>query len=164
MKKGFSLIESVLYLAMLPTVVVILSLFVGSLRDSTLKQRVIDETEQQADQAVWQISQLIRNSDAINSPSQGQTAASLSLASFEASQNPTLIDLAAGAIRLKKGAEEAVALTSPLTTASNLSVINLSSNNTPGLIQLSFNLSYNTNNSSSTYQFSRPVSLTASLR
>ena len=78
------------------------------------------------------ITQTARNAEAITSPAIGASASSLTLDVITGASDPTIIDLASGAIRIKEGVGSPISLTNARVTASALNFQNLSRTGTPG--------------------------------
>ena len=111
-----------------------------------------------------QITQALRNSDAINSPTLGTSARALSLNSIVAGNNPTMFDIASGVIRITEGAGAAVPLTNSRITISALQFTNLSRANTPDTIQITFTMSAVNTSGRSEYAYQKTFTGSATLR
>lgn len=124
--KGFTLIETLLYVA-------IFAIFVGGMivfafAMLTAAQRA-DETIEVADNArfaMQKIQRAIQVATAVNSPAVGASANSLSLSTATASWNPFIIDVADGSLRFKAGSATAVLITNSFVTVSSVSFFNYS--------------------------------------
>lgn len=142
-QKGFTLIELLLYVLISSSLLLSISIFLFSITNTRFKNRVMAEVEGQGVQVMEIISQNIRNASLINSPSASASSSSLSLNTYTPALNPTLFSLASGVIEMKEGALADVPLTNNQVIASNLSFHNLSYASTPGIIRISFTLSFN---------------------
>src|SRR3989338_5710404 len=99
-KSGFTLIELLLYVAISSVMLLITSLFLQTLLQSRIKNQTIAEVEQQGLHIMQLITQTVRNAEAITAPAPSASAASLTLDVIPAANDPTVFDLADGAIRI----------------------------------------------------------------
>ena len=141
--RGFTLIELILYIALLSALLLALSGFYGLVLRGRAKAQSIAEVEQSGSQIVQIITQTVRNSTAINSPGIGTSASSLSVNVVNVSQSPTVFDLATGIVRIKEGTAATVDLSNSRVVVSNLTFSNLSRASTHGIISFSFTISRN---------------------
>ena len=138
--RGFTLIELILYIAIVTLVMSALIPFAWSVIEggtkSTTDQEVYSNARFLSEKIKWEI----RNAKGINSVSVN----SISLQNFNASKDPTIIDLSAGKMRIKYGTAIAVELNSTDTTVSNLTFTNNTSvDNKTKNIQFNFTLGSN---------------------
>lgn len=161
---GFTLIELLLYVSIIGAAVLSIAGFLSLLMQSRVKNQTISEVEQQGIQVMQIITQTGRNAEAINSPSQGASASSLSLDVVTVANDPTVFDLSSGAIRIKEGVSSAVPLTNSRVTASDLTFQNLSRTGTPGTIRIQFTLTHVNPSVRNEYDFSKTFYETATLR
>lgn len=141
--QGFTLIELLLYVSIVGVIIASVSVFLFITLQSRVKNQAIVEVEQQGAQMMQRITHEIRNAEIIISPSPGQSSANLSLNTG----NFNIADFAF-----------------PEITASNLIFRNLSKNDTPGIIQVQFILSYNNPENRQEYDYSKTFYGSASLR
>jgi len=163
-QKSFTLIELLLYVSIIWTVILSMAGFLFLLMQSRVKNQTIAEIEQQGIQVVQIITQVGRNAEAINSPSQGTSASSLSFDVVAAANDPTVFDLSTGTIRITEGTGSPVSLTNSRITASDLTFQNLSHPSTPGTIRIQFTLTYNNPSGRNEYNYNKTFYGTASLR
>ena len=163
-QSGFTLIEAVIYMALLATLLLALSGFYGLVLNSRVKAQTISEVEQQGTQIVQVISQSIRNATAINSPTIGSNAASLSIAVVSAPQSPTIFDLSAGALHIKEGASAPVDLSNNRVLISNLVFYNLSRASTEGIISFQFTVTRVNNSGRNELDYTKTFYASAALR
>lgn len=162
--KGFTLIELLLYTGITALMLLTISLFLALLMNSRIKSRTVAEVELQGSQIMQLINQTIRNATAINSPSQGTSAAQISISATDASKNPTIFSINGDSIYIQEGANPAILLTSGDITISNLSFYNMSKINTPGIIRTQFTLSYSNASNRNEYSHSKTFYGSASLK
>jgi len=141
-ENGFSLIELLLYISLSGIILLSILTFMASLLDARVKNQAIAEVDQSGTAIMQLITQTIRNATAINSPSSGTSASTLSLNTAVPANNPTVFDLSGGAIRITEGAGSPVNISSSRVVVSNLNFQNLSQPSAPGNIRLSFTLTH----------------------
>ena len=163
-RSGMTMIEIILYLALVSIFVVSLTYFWSLLMQSQIKNRVVTEVHNQANLLAGQITQTIRNASSINSPLAGNSAASLSLAMSSAPLSPTIFSLSSGSVQVQEGASAAVALTSNRVVVTALNFQNLSRSDTRGNIRFSFTIKYNNPGSNNMFDYQQTYYGAASLR
>jgi Tfp pilus assembly protein PilW len=163
-QNGFTLIELLLYVVIASTLLVILSTFLSLLLGAQVKGQAITEVDGQGTSAIQVITQAIRNADGATSPATSTSATSLTLVVATSSLSPTIFDIASGTLRMKEGANAAIALTSSKVIASALSFANLSRTGTPSAIRVQFTLSYANPTGRSEYSVVKTFYASASLR
>lgn len=162
--KGFTLIELLLYMAIASIILLALSFIFSILLDSRVKNQTIAEVEQQGLQAMQIMTQTIRNAEAINFPSIGTTASSLSLDIITTANDPTVFDISSGVLRMTEGMGSATSLTNARVVVSGLSFYNLSRAGTPGTIRIQFTLTHLNPEGKSEYMFAKTFTGSATLR
>src|SRR3989338_4913053 len=163
-KSGFTLIELLLYVAVSSAILLTASLFLQILLESRVKNQTIAEVEQQGLQVMQLITQTARNAEVITAPAPSASAASLTLDVITAANDPTVFDLADGAIRIKEGEDPMIPLTNSRVTASAITFQNLSRANTPGIIRIQFTLTYVNPEGRNEYNFTKTFTGSAALR
>lgn len=137
---AFTLIELLIYLAIVTVVVGALVVFAWNIIGAGAKSATEQEVFSAALYVSERIKAEIRDASGINSV----TATSISLANSNAAKNPTIIDLSAGKIRVKYGAAAAVTINSTDTNVSSLVFTNYTSgDNKTKDIQFTFTLQSN---------------------
>lgn len=155
--RGFTLVELLLYVGIIGAVVLSMAGFLSLLMQSRVKNQTISEIEQQGIQVMQIITQTVRNAGNINSPTQGQTADSLSIDS-------TVFDLSTGTIRIAEGTSSPIFLTNSRVTASGLTFQNLSRTMTPGTIRIQFTLTHINPEGRQEYNYNKTFYGSATLR
>jgi type II secretory pathway pseudopilin PulG len=89
-EKGYTLIELLLYAALLGILLAATTTYFGVVLESRVKNQSITEVDQQGMAAMEYITQTIRNADSITSPAAGATAASLTLVVPTGALSPTI--------------------------------------------------------------------------
>lgn len=152
-KRGFTLIEMLLYVAIFTIFVGSLFSFLTMMTSSRLNNQYLLEVNNQGNQAIRVITQTIRNANSINSPGISGSASSLSLETVNSATNPTVFSSSGGVLYITEGSGSPIALTNDKVSISNLLFLNLSKVNTPGSIQVRFTLSTNSNSVIKTIDF-----------
>lgn len=119
-KGGFTFIELLLYMAIVTIVLSSLVPFAWNIIGAAAKSNTEEEVFSQSRYISERIKYEIRNASGINSVS----ATSISLANSVAAQNPTVIDLSGGNVRIKQGAGATTNLNSPDVAISSLTFTN----------------------------------------
>ncbi|MEA3357729.1 MAG: prepilin-type N-terminal cleavage/methylation domain-containing protein [Patescibacteria group bacterium] len=141
-EKGFTLVEMMLYIAIATVILGSVSALLLMLFSTRVKNETILEVEYQGAQVMELITQTIRNAESVNTPTQGTSETSISLETLDAGTNPTIFDAFENRVRIKKGADPQIFITSDQVTITNLSFHNLSHTDTPGIIRVQFTLSH----------------------
>ena len=162
--RGFTMIEMVLYIALVSIIVVFSSLFIHALLQSKTKSRAIVEVEEQGVQMLNIVTQSIRNSQAINSPSAGEGSSVLSVEVDEPEKNPTVFEFSQNALWMKEGDGENIPLSGQQVLVTEASFWNLSRENTPGIIRIQFILSSASGDANQEYKYSQTFYASAALR
>jgi len=161
---GFTLIELLLYISVVGTLLTSVSIFFGTTLDARVKGQSISEVEQQGAIVMDYILQTIRNADSITAPGTGLTANSLTLVVPTGALSPTIFDLSGTTLQVKEGAGAAVALTNSKVQVNNLTFKNLSRGSTPGVLQVSLQMSRVNPSGRNEYSYQKTFTSTAALR
>ncbi|MEK9173256.1 MAG: hypothetical protein AAB594_01630 [Patescibacteria group bacterium] len=161
---GFTLVEIILYVSIASVMLTLISIFIAATLESRVKSQTIAEVEQGGAQAIDIITQTIRNSVSINSPTTSTTGGALSLGVIDPLKNPTIFDLNAGSLRITEGAGSPVEITNPKISTTGLTFSNLSKINTPGSIRIEFTVSHINPSGRNEFGFSKNYTASASLR
>jgi type II secretory pathway pseudopilin PulG len=167
---GFTLVEVLLYVAIIGIVFFSVSIFISLTVESRIKSQVIAEVEQVGTQTMLLIEQTIRNSVGVSAPTNGSqlfctSENPCSLLMSDVLKNPTLFTTWFPVIWMKEGNNGYQHLTGDKIRVSNFSFYNLSKTGTPGIIRIQFTLSYNTEVTGRfEYNYSKTFYGSASLR
>jgi Tfp pilus assembly protein FimT len=162
--KGFSIVELVVYVSLASIMLLAIASFSKIILEARTRNRVISEVEQQGTQVAQTISQSIRNSEGIISPTAGGSSDNLNLNVVNTSQDPTVFSLDSGVINIQEGSGNQVNLTNGHVVVQDLVFQNLSRPNTPGVVKFSFILEYNNQSNKPEYNYSKTFYSSASLR
>jgi type II secretory pathway pseudopilin PulG len=163
-RQGFTLIELLLYVSIVGMMILSVSALLPLLMQSRVKNQTISEVAQQGTQAMQIITQTIRNSTVINSPTIGASASSLSVDTITAGNNPTVFDLSSGVLRIKEGTDSAVSLTNSRVVVSSLTFQNLSRTGTNGTIRIQYVLTHVNPSGRQEYDFNKTFYGSATIR
>jgi len=164
MKKGFTLIELILYIGILTIILASLIPFAWNIIISSEKSNVIQEVSSNARLAGELIKQEIRSSIDINSASSNFGVNLASNPSYKLSlvknspDNPTIIRVNGGKIYIKKGLSDEVAITSKDVLVTDLVFTNYSSVDSKTK-NIGFNISLKSNYSSQNQQYQSNINL-----
>ncbi len=159
-KKGFTLLEILLYIAILSTIILLISTFLTTMVSARIKMETVSEVNFQGFQIIKVISQKVKNTEEVLSPEKGMSSTSLIL--NDGIKN-TSIAIADDVIYIQEEGGIAINLTSNNVLASNLSFQNLGGEFSPDSVRMSFKLERINNTGRSEYYFQRDFQSTVSL-
>lgn len=163
-QEGFTLIELILYVAIISFILLSITSLIVMLFQVRVKNQTVVEVNQQGAQIVHLISQTIRSSEGITAPVAGATASSATFDVITVADDPTIFDISSGAIRITEGAGSATPLSNSRVTASGLSFQNISRINTPGIIKFEFTLTHVNPENRNEYDYAKTFYATAAVR
>ncbi len=162
-KKGFTLVEMLLYVTISSALLLSMTVFFGALISVNIKNQNMNDVNEQGILVMELMTQTIRNARAVSSFPFGASSTTLALTVKSSSSSPTIFDLATGTLRLKEGTETHVPLTNSKVTASSLLFLNSSASSTDGgSIEVSFILTYVSTSTAQEYVYSKSFKRTAS--
>jgi len=154
-QSGYTLIELLLYVAIVGAVLTSVTFFFGITLDARVKNQSILEVNEQGTAVMDAITQTIRNGNSITAPTIGTSGASLTLVVPTGTLSPTIFNLSSGAVQIKEGAAALVPVTSSKVVVSSLTFKNLSRASTPGTVQVSFVISRLNPNNKNEYDYQK---------
>ena len=163
-QKGYTLIELILYITVLGSLLMGISLFFVTATSARVKNQTIAEVDRQGTTALEYVTQTIRNASSITSPAAGGTGSSLTLVVPTSSLSPTIFSVSSGVLQVQEGASAAVGLTNSKVTISSLTFKNLSRSGTPGVVQVSFIVTRVNAGNRNEYDYQKTFTATAALR
>ena len=159
--RGFTLIELMLYLAIIVIILSALIPFAWNIVSGSAKSNVAQQTNSEARFIAERIKYEIRNSTGINLVS----PAWLSLATSNPATNPTVIDYSSSTIRIKQGTGAQTNLNSSATKVSSFIFTNYTSgDNATKNIGFNFALNANYASTRSEYQYTTTIESAAEVR
>ena len=143
--KGLSLIEVILYTALIGVLLPIITYFLFFILRIMNTSVIISSVNSQASETINFINQIIRNADKITFPLLGESSSSLSLIIFKTGNvtSSITINLDSGKIKLKEG-ENTNYLTNSGVAVSGLLFSNVSRGGTAGSIKIQFTIATST--------------------
>ena len=164
-KKGFTLVEMILYVSICSILLLTISTFLSFLLGARIRSQAITEVNQQGFRAMNLMTLTIRNGRSIENPSLGGTTGSLSMTTKDTLLNPTMFDVASGTLRITEGSGRPIPLTNSRVVMSNVSFQNLSaSSSADRIIRISFTLNYGNSSGKDEYSFAKTFVESATMR
>ena len=139
-QKGFTLIELILYITIAATVIGGASVFLTLFLQLRVKNEIIADVTEQGAHIVSVINRTIRNAEAITTPTQGTSNASLTVDVVSAGSDPTVFQIASSALTITQGVGSAVTLTNSNIEAAGLTFYNSAATTSADSIDYSFTL------------------------
>jgi len=163
---GFTLIEFLLYSIIVTFIVGALVLAGINVMEGGGSINVSEEVNHNGKMAMNRIMSYVRIAEGINSPEQGTSTSSLSLAMPDTSLYPTVVFAVneGGELTIKRGDDDAVAITAETVSVSNLNFINLSYPETSGTVKVEMTVDYASPGGRSEYEFTRNFYTTENIR
>lgn len=161
-KKAFTLIETLIYIALIALVVTTFVNFGLAISQRGSKGYVIAEVNSNGLQAMEIISNKIKTADSVVAPTKGNSGTSLRL-DMPSTPDDIIFQVSGGALQLTQGANPIVNLTSTRVTVSNFTAVNNARNTADDNITISFTVAYK-NPSSVEFTASQNFTTTVSRR
>lgn len=165
--KGFTLIETLIYIALISGAIVSFITFVISISNSRNKVYVKQEVQANARIALNLITQTIKSANDVNVASStfAIDPGVLSLSMDDAGENPTIINLNEddGVLQIKKGSDPVIAVSSDEVKITNLVFTNLTGDNEKENIRIEITTEYR-NDESVFFQYSTDIQTAVNLR
>lgn len=166
--KGFTFIETIIYIAIIGTVVASFVAFSMSISNSRNKTYVVSEVQANARIAMDLITQKIRMSSGVNIASStfDTDPGVLSLSMTSSTLDPTIIDLTLdnGLLQIKEGANDAVSLVSNNIKITNLVFKNFTVSSTRENIGIEMTVEYNSNSDDVNFNYLQSLQTNVNLR
>ena len=118
---GFSLIETIIYAALISIIIGMVLLVVFQIVESQDRARAKTEVEEETNFLISKIKWALSGIDIINIPASGASGSTLSVNKFNFSQNPVVIDTASGSLRMAFGTGTQTVLNSGSISIANIS-------------------------------------------
>lgn len=162
-KTGFTLIEFIIYIAIISFILVLTTGFLWDVIQGDIKETSYQEVQQNGRFVLTKIIQETKKATSINYPLPGASADSLSLAMADPNLNPTLFDINQGKLRIIQGNSPSYELTTDRVIIENLQFTNLSYPGTPGTIRVEITINHLNPEGRAEYQASIDLKSTVSL-
>ncbi len=161
--KGFTLIELIIYSAILIVVLSVFLNFIWEIVYGNVKTQAIREVQQNGRFAMEKIMRTIQESTLINIPVSGESADSLSLEIENKKLNPVIFDVVDKILRITQEKEDLYSLTNNRVRVDSLQFTNLSYAQTPGTIRIEMTISHQNEGNRREYDVSQDFVSTISL-
>jgi competence protein ComGC len=161
-EKAFTLVEILVYLAIVSSILVFTIGFVWDVIFGDIKGNSLREVRQNGEFALIKITQEVKKAKKINFPSIGSSGDYLSLEMANLNLNPTIFNVSGGKLRITQGTGLPIELTTGEINA-NILFRNLSYANTPGAVRAEITISRLNPGNRMEYQASLDFKTTISL-
>ncbi len=161
---GYTLIELLLYVAIVGVLLTATVGFFGLVADARVKNQTISEVNDQGTFAMDYLTQTIRNATSITAPALGASSSSLTLVVPTANLSPTIFNVLGATLQVQEGSGTAVALTNSKIQVTNFTVKNLSRSGTSGIVQISFTLNRVNTAGRNEYDYTQTFTTSAAIR
>lgn len=164
-QRGFTLIETIIYVAIIGGVLVALTSFILSISGSRNKSYAEQEINANARMAFSVLTHKIKSASAINVASStfGAHPGVLSLAMTSSTLNPTVFALSGGRLSIAEGVSAPQFITDQRITITNLVFTNLSGDGSRGNVGIELNFAY-ASSTGADYNFTSSLQTAVSLR
>jgi len=166
--KGFTLVEVLIYLAIIGITIASFVAFSMQISDSKIKNYVVEEVQANARVALDIMSQKIKSANGVNTvlSTFDVDPGELSLSMADGSKNPTVFDLDQndGILQITQGTDDPVSLTSDEVKITNLVFTNVSSGGTYENIRIEMTVEFNNAGTDIEYDYSQTYQTTINLR
>ncbi|MBU1132013.1 prepilin-type N-terminal cleavage/methylation domain-containing protein [Patescibacteria group bacterium] len=167
-EKGFTLIETIIYIAIISIAMVSFISFSLSVSEARNKTYTVEEVQSNARVSLQFITQRIMAAAAVNvgASTFGTDPGVLSLAMADAAKNPTIISLNNddGTLQIKEGLSAAIPITSDRIKVTNLVFTNLTSASYRENIRVQFTSAYKNTNPDVEFNYAQSWQTAVSLR
>lgn len=152
--RGFTLIEFIIYLALVAAIVGVAAAFSWQVIEVNAKAQAQREVQQNGRFVMEKVSRIIESASGINSPVAGSGSSSFSLKMSDSTLDPTLVRLNSETIQLKRGNNDWIDLTNQRIRVTDFQVRNLSYENTPGILEIKLSLANMNSSNKKSYEAS----------
>jgi prepilin-type N-terminal cleavage/methylation domain-containing protein len=164
-QRGYTLIELLLYVAMIGILLSAVTAFFGMAADARIKSQSINEVNQQGTFAMDYMVQTIRNATSITAPATGTSSTNgLTVVVPTGSLSPTVFSLSSGVLQVKEGAGALVPLTSNDVQVTSLTVTNLTRSGTSGILQIAFTIARVNTSGRNEYDYQKTFTTSVAVR
>ncbi|HSX07439.1 MAG TPA: type II secretion system protein [Candidatus Saccharimonadales bacterium] len=154
-QRGYTLLELLLYMAIISILLAATTAFLGVTVDARVKNQTVAEVNDQGVAVMDYIMQTIRNASSITAPAAAASSTSLTLVVPTGSLSPTVFSLSGTTLQVKEGAAAAVSLTNSKVQVTSLTFTNLTRSGTSGAVQVSFVMSRTNPNAHNEYDYQK---------
>lgn len=158
--KGITLVEIILYMAIISVVLIVTTAFLSNILSARIKNQTINEVESQGMQVLQILTAEIKGADSIFQPSGGSQHPKIRITKNGDETRFSVVD---GVFYIEKDGEE-TNLTNDRVFVSDHNFQNLSRQETPGILSFQFTLEHINPGDRQEYSFEKEFSGSASLR
>jgi len=162
--RGYTLIELLLYVALIGILLSAVTAFFGVTADARLKNQTISEVNEQGTYALDYIAQAVRNASVITLPAAASSGSQLTLTVPTSSLSPTVFSVANGVLQVKEGTGSAVALTNSNIQVTSFTVTNLTKSGTMGIAQIAITINRVNGGGRNEFDYQRTFTTSAGVR
>lgn len=159
-----TLIETLVYTAIFSMFVLTLSSFANMTNSNRLRNQTMQEVNYQGSQAMYIMTQSIRNASAITVPVISNSGTALNIETLDPLTNPTVFYISTSTLYMIEGTSDPVALTNNRVAIQNLVFSNFSRTSTPGTVRVRFDLKNADTLTHTEEQYTKSFYGTASIR
>jgi prepilin-type N-terminal cleavage/methylation domain-containing protein len=163
-QSGYTLIELLLYVALIGILLTAVVGFFTMTADARVKNQTINEVNDQGVFAIDTITQSLRNATSITAPSTGASGGQLTIVMPTSAISPTIFNLSGTTLQIKEGTNTAVSLTNSKVQIIAFSVKNLSRPSTPGIAQISLTLARVNGSGRNEYEYTKTFTASVAIR
>lgn len=162
--QGFTLLELLLYMAVLAALMLTISVLFSTLLQAKMKMRVMREVDEQGELVLLALTDWVRNADSILLPATGQQSSELSVASVVPTVSGRDVTLVNGQLGVSTDGGDWIALTNTQVVVDQFIVTEVSSGSAIPAIRVDMVLRGAASNSRNEYVYSREFITTAGVR
>lgn len=162
-KNGFTLVETLIYIAIIGVVTISFISFSISISNSRNKNYVVQEVQANIRFSLAKISEKIRGAENVLSPAEGNSSTTLEL-DMPGAEPDLTFRVNEGVLELVQGVGSPIPLTSDEVKVSNLKFFNHSSSGETENVGINLKIDYRSNNSDKEFSYSREHKTAVSLR
>jgi hypothetical protein len=139
---ALSLVELLLYIAISAVILISVTQLVGVIYQSQIKSKTIEEVNQQGAYLMQQITDNVRNSSTITTPTRGNASNTLVFNSYDVTKGTVTYSISANKLFVTEGGNPAVQLSSNKVNITNFTITNASQASTDGNVRIQITISH----------------------
>lgn len=163
-ERGFTLIETLLYFGLLAIILAIIAATIASVASDKIKLEMIQEVNQNARMVMQTVTKNVNNAASISSPSDGNQSSTLTLAMPDAGEDPIVIDLDNGMVRISVDGDTPVPLTTNEVSVTELVFSNITPTNGSGSVRVEMTIGSSSTSNRQEYQISETFYTAATIK
>lgn len=163
---GVTLVETLLYIALTSLLMLALTSLFGTINRTQVRAEVIETVNQQGAEILRYITEEIRTSTSVSSPTPTNSSTNVVVVSSDTAKGNVTFSLSGGKFYVTEsaGSNTPIQISNNLVIVSNVQFINASQTTTNGNVKIQFTLSYVNPNNQSQFNYSQIFYGTASTR